>query len=279
MSDLSVEVADGVAVWTINRPPHNTIGGTLLADFLAASAEASADDRVRAVVTAAEGPNWCVGAELADLERHLGAPLEDLVHGDDVGGAKGMPLRTGPARRLDRLGIGRWVLEFRAMEKPLIAAVDGPAAGGGFALLALHDIRLASERARFSAGFVTVGVGPEMGLSWLLPRMMGPAAALDLLLTGRLVGAEEALAAGIVQRVVAPGEVLGAALEYAARLARLPALAVQAAVAAVRASPDNTLQAQLEVEWRNSRECFADPGAAEAVKSLIERQRRRGREA
>ncbi|HYH50142.1 MAG TPA: enoyl-CoA hydratase/isomerase family protein, partial [Acidimicrobiia bacterium] len=223
MKDLRVEVDGGVAVWTIDRAAErNSIGGTLLADLLEAAADAAADDRIRAVVTAAEGPTWCVGADLADLAGQTGAPLEDLLHGSDVGGEKGLPPLTGTARSLDRLGIGQWVLALRRLEKPLIAAVEGPVAGGGLALLALHDVRIASASARFAAGFATAGVGPEMGLSWFLPRLVAPGTATDLLLSGRVVDAEEAAAIGLVQRVVLAGRAREEAIVYAERLCRLP---------------------------------------------------------
>lgn len=273
MSDLRVEVAGGVALWTIDRDAaRNTMSGTLLADLLRAAAEAAADDRVKVVVTAAQGANWCIGADLADLDAHLGTPLPDLLHGSDVGGHKGLPLLTGAARRLDRLGIGRWVLAFRALEKPLVAAVDGAVGGGGLALLALHDVRIASEAARFTSGFANVGVGPEMGLAWFLPRLVGPGHAADLLLTGRVVAGAEAERLGLVQRVVPAGSATKAALDYAGRLARLPALAAQATVAAVRASLERTLPAHLELEWLNQRECFADEEAQECLRALLARE-------
>lgn len=273
MKDLRVEVHDGVALWTIDRArERNSIGGTLLADLLAAAGEAAADDRIRAVVTAADGPTWCVGADLADLAAHLGAPLEDLAYGRDVGGEKGLPPRTGAARCLDRLGIGHWVLAFRALEKPLVAAVDGAVAGGGLALLALHDIRIASEAARFTAGFANVGVGPEMGLSWFLPRVMPPGDAADLLLTGRVIDAAEAYRLGLVQRVAPAGGATEAALAYAAGLARLPSLAAHATVGALRAALERTLPAQLELEWRNQRDCFASGEARARVEALLARE-------
>lgn len=272
MSDLRIEVDGGVALWTISRAGgRNTMGGTLLADLLAAAGEAAADDRVKVVVTAAEGENWCAGADLAELDAHLGAPLPDLLFGHDVGGQKGLPLLTGAARRLDRLGIGRWVLAFRALEKPLVAAVDGAAAGGGLALLALHDIRIASDAARFTSGFANVGVGPEMGLAWFLPRLVGPGHAADLLLTGRVVDAVEAERLGLVQQVVPAGRATAEALAYAGRLSRLPALAAQATVAALRAALERTLPAHLELEWVNQRECFASEESHERLRALMAR--------
>jgi len=269
VKDLRVEVDGGVACWRIDRPDHNTIGGALLADLLEAAAEAAADDRVRVVVTVGGPEAWCVGADLDDLVAHVGVPLDDLLHGSVVGGEKGLPPRTGAARRLDRLGIGRWVLAFRALEKPLVAAVEGAVAGGGLALLALHDVRIASETARFAAGFAAVGVGPEMGLSWFLPRLVGPGLAADLLLSGRRLSAAEAGTAGLVQRVVPPGRAEEEALAYAGRLAALAPLAAQATVAAVRQALERTVEQQLELEWRNQRDCFAAPDLAGRVRSLL----------
>jgi enoyl-CoA hydratase/carnithine racemase len=275
VSDLRVEVDGGVAVWTIDRATRrNTIGGTLLADFLDAAREAAADDRVRAVVTVADGPTWCAGADLADLDTHLGTSLPDMLHGEGVGGAKGVPPLAGEARRLDRLGIGRWVQAFRSMDKPLIAGVEGGVAGGGLALLALHDVRIAAQPARFTSGFANVGVGPEMGLSWFLPRIVGPGRAADLLLSGRTIGADEAERIGLVQRVVPAGEAAVEALAYASRLAAMPALGVQATVAALRASLDQGLAAQLELEWVNQKECFASDELPGRLQGLLLRSGR-----
>jgi 2-(1,2-epoxy-1,2-dihydrophenyl)acetyl-CoA isomerase len=275
VKDLRVDVDGGVAVWTIDRAAaRNSIGGTLLADLLEASAEAAADDRPNAVVTAADGPTWCVGADLADLSEHVGTPLEDLLHSSDVGGEKGLPPLHGAARSIDRLGIGQWVLAFRRLEKPLIAAVDGPVAGGGLALLALHDVRIASASARFAAGFALAGVGPEMGLSWFLPRLVGAGAANDLLLSGRVLDADEACAVGLVQRSVPAGKARAEAIAYAERLAGLPALAVQSTVAATRSALERPLAAQLEVEWQNQRLCFAAPETQARFAALLNGEER-----
>ena len=96
-------------------------------------------------------------------------------------------------RTFDRLGIGRETLAVKNFDKPLIAAVNGAAAGGGFALAMLHDIRLASERATFTSAFVRIGLVAEMGLSYTLPRAIGLEAAMDVMFTGRSVSADEAL--------------------------------------------------------------------------------------
>jgi len=236
VTGLRVEVDGGVALWTIDRPSaHNTIGPALLADLLEAAGEAAADDRVRVVVTAAKGKAWCVGADLTGVDpRH-------------------------------------WVRAFRALEKPLVAAVDGAVAGGGFALFALHDIRIASERACFTAGFANLGVGPELGLSWLLPRLVGPGAAADLLLTGRVVDADQAHSLGLVQRITPAGRAKDEALFYAARLARLSPPAAQATVGALRGALERPLADQLEVDWRNRLSCVTTTETSGQIRQLLTR--------
>ncbi len=234
MTGLRVEVDGGVALWTIDRPGgRNTASPALLGDLLDAAREAAADDRVRVVVTAATGRTWC-GA--ADPENATDGAAPDQPAGVDS---------------------RRWVPAFRALEKPLVAAVDGAVAGGGFALFLLHDIRIASERACFTAGCANLGVAPELGLSWFLPRLVGPGAAADLLLTGRVVDADGAHSLGLVQRIAPARRAKDEALFYAARLARLSPPAARATVAALRGALDRPLAAQLEVERRNGLDCTA----------------------
>jgi enoyl-CoA hydratase len=112
--------------------------------------------------------------------------------------------------------IASLVPKLRSLRQPVIAAVNGPAAGGGFALTLASDIRLASGSAKFNVAFVRIGLsGCDIGVSWLLPRLIGASAAFELLLTGRLIDAETALRLGLVSRVVPDGEVVDAALEVA----------------------------------------------------------------
>ena len=234
---LRVEIDDGVALWTIDRPGgRNAVSPALLSDLLEAAEDAAADDRVRVVVTAATGRTWCGAA----------SPGRAAT-------------RTERSKAAQPAGVDprRWVPAFRALEKPLVAAVDGAVAGGGFALFLLHDVRIASERACFTAGFANLGVGPELGLSWFLPRLVGPGAAADLLLTGRVIDADQAHSLSLVQRITPGGRATEEALFYAARLARLSPPAARATVAALRGAFDRPLDAQLEVEWRNSAGCSA----------------------
>jgi 2-(1,2-epoxy-1,2-dihydrophenyl)acetyl-CoA isomerase len=250
---------------------HNAVAGTLLKDILEAVEELDRDDDVRAVITTADGPIWCASADFADLERHLGRPADDLLHDDSFAGAKGLPRLSPQGRRFDRLGIGHWVLRFRQCGKPLVAALTGSVGGAGLSLAVMHDFRIASSEARFRGSFLSMGVGPELGLSYFLPRVVGLTAATDLLLRDRKLDAAEALDLGLVHDVVAPGDVVPRARALAEELAAKPPLAMRAHVRALRASLENPLPAQLELEWDNQRITLPSDDARAAAKATLTR--------
>jgi enoyl-CoA hydratase len=193
-----------VALLTLNRPDRlNAMSHELVADLHDALDELRTDESIRVVVLTGAGRGFCAGLDL-----------------------KG----AGPAPRTEGLGrpqagmvsqqhIASLVPKLRSLRQPVIAAVNGPAAGGGFALTLASDIRLASASAKFNVAFVRIGLsGCDIGVSWLLPRLIGASAAFELLLTGRLIDAETALRVGLVSRVVPDGEVLDAALEVAGEI-------------------------------------------------------------
>ncbi|MCA1846924.1 MAG: enoyl-CoA hydratase/isomerase family protein, partial [Actinobacteria bacterium] len=238
---------------------------------LEAVEELDRDDDVRVVITAAEGPIWCASADFADLDQHLGRPADDMLHDDSFAGAKGLPRLSPQGRRFDRLGIGHWVLRFRQCGKPIIAALTGSVGGGGLSLAAMHDFRISSAEARFRGAFVSMGVGPEMGLSFFLPRIIGLPAATDLLLRDRKLDAAEALEIGLVHEVVAPDEVVPRARALAEELAAKPPLAVRAHIRALRTALENTLPAHLELEWDNQRVTLPSDDARAAARAAITR--------
>ncbi len=272
MSDIAIERDGFIAtVWMNRADDHNTVRGTLLKDLLEAAEELERDDGVRVVITAAEGPIWCASANFEDLAGNLGRSADDLLYDDTFAGAKGLPALSEQARRFDRLGMGHWVLRFRRLGKPLIAALTGSVAGGGLALAAMHDFRIASSQARFRAAFMSMGVGPEMGLSFFLPRIVGLPAATDILVRDRKLDAAEALACRLVDEVVAPDAVLARARALAEELAAKPPLAVRAHLRALRATLENPLQAQLELEWDNQRITLPSDDARAAAKAAQDR--------
>lgn len=272
MSDLEIEREGGVAVLTINRADqHNTVGGTLFADFLAAARELDNDDSVTAVITTATGTMWCASADFGNLREHMDRSADDMLADPAFAGEKGLPILSPGARRFDRLGLGRWVLAFLGLQKPIIAALNGSAAAAGLSIALLHDIRFAADTARFRPGFLSLGAGPELGLSLTLTNAVGLATATDLLLTDRKITAAEALEIGLVHRVLPAEDVLPAAVDYGQRLAALPPAGVRATVRALRAVAHRALQDQLELEWDNQRITLGSPDFQAAVRAAMNR--------
>jgi 2-(1,2-epoxy-1,2-dihydrophenyl)acetyl-CoA isomerase len=201
VSDVIAERHDSVLLCRLNRPESlNGLTGALLTEYLTVLEDARADDTVRVVVTTGEGDAFSAGADVTDLASETPEQgLNERMH-QRFGLTTSLSLAD---RVFDRLGIGRQTLALKNYDKPLIAAVNGAAAGGGFALAMLHDIRLASERAHLTTAFVHLGLVADMGLTYTLPRAIGLEAAMDLMYTGRRVSAEEAQTMGLVRRVVA----------------------------------------------------------------------------
>ncbi|MDT5161066.1 MAG: 2-(1,2-epoxy,2-dihydrophenyl)acetyl-CoA isomerase [Mycobacterium sp.] len=270
MSDVIAERHGAVLVCRLNRPTAlNGLTGALLGEYLGLLADARTDDAVRVVVTTGEGDAFSAGADVSDLSgetanKGLNALLQERL---------GLTGTLSVAdRAFDRLGIGRETLAIMNYDKPLIAAVNGPAAGGGFALAMLHDIRLASERATFTSAFVRIGLVAEMGLSYTLPRAVGLEAAMDVMYTGRSVSADEARELGLVRKVLAHEHVVSEAVAYAEQIAAQPPIAVQFAKRALVRSLDSDLLAQLELEWSYQVAAFDTDDAREGIAAFRERR-------
>ena len=268
MNDVVVERHGAVLLCRLNRPEAmNALTGPLLGEYMAALDEARLDDSVRVVVTTGEGKPFSAGADMDDLDSDTAQQgLNALMH-------ENLGVTLGAAdRAFDRLGIGREALAIKNFEKPLIAAVNGAAAGGGFALAMLHDIRLASERASFTTAFVRIGLVAEMGVSYTLPRAIGLEAAMDMMYTGRSVGADEALAMRLVRRVIPHGNLMDEAMAYAELIAAQAPIAVQFAKKTLLRSFDNSLLAQLELEWPYQAAAFDTDDAREGIAAFRERR-------
>jgi enoyl-CoA hydratase/carnithine racemase len=270
MSDVVAERHGAVLVCRLNRPTAmNGLTGALLGEYLSVLEDARVDDAVRVVVTTGEGDVFSSGADVSDLsgeaaQQGLNALLDERL---------GLTSTLSAAdRAFDRLGIGRETLALKNYDKPLIAAVNGGAAGGGFALAMLHDIRLASERATFTSAFVRIGLVAEMGLSYTLPRAIGFEAAMDVMLTGRSVSAGEARDLGLVRKVVAHERLMSDAIAYAEQIAAQPQVAVQFAKRALVRSLDCALLAQLELEWSYQVAAFDTDDAREGITAFGERR-------
>lgn len=274
--DVLAERHGGVLLLRLNRPHrHNAIGGTMLRDLAEAFDQAAADDSVHVVVTTGAGSSFSVGADAADLGPGTRPAARDLLTGSDVGGDKGLPPLSPHGRSLDDLGnAGRWTLRMWQLTKPAIAAVNGTAVGGGFGIALLHDILIAGESARLGAGFAPIGLTAELGLSYLLPRMIGPVAAADLLFTGRLADAREARELGLVSQTVPDDQLLDRAMEVAQRISAMPPLGVQSSKRLLRRSIDRDLTDQLRAEHAAQLVLFDHPDTHAALDRLATRIKR-----
>ena len=199
MSEVVLKsVQDGVAVLTLNRPERlNAWTQELEHAYFGLLAECAADEQVRVIVVTGAGRGFCAGADMQELQT-LG---EDGVSEEQRSGER--VAQTYPL----------------TLEKPIIAAINGPCAGIGLVQALMCDIRFAAEGAKITTAFARRGLVAEHGISWILPRVVGPSRALDLLLSGRVVLADEALQLGLVNRVLAPERLLEATLDYARELA------------------------------------------------------------
>jgi 2-(1,2-epoxy-1,2-dihydrophenyl)acetyl-CoA isomerase len=270
MSDVVVGTGDSHALITLNRPQrHNSVGGELFGELIEAVEAADADADVRAIITTGAGGSYCVGLDAKAL-------VDQAPDGIDVGelgtdgmaGRTGMPVLPYEARRVDHLGVGRWVNRFLEVGTPTIAAVNGAAAGGGFALAMLHDIRVMSRSAKLATAFPNLGLTAEMGLSWLLPRIVGHSRALRILTRGTPIGAEEAFDLGLVEALAEPDELLDVARDMARPFTTVYDRSVRTTKRLLREAWQSTLLDQLEREWVSQRLLLADPRMAESVQAL-----------
>ena len=256
--DIRYELAERIATITLHRPDKlNAFTRVMRDELLDAFSRADADDEVRAVIVTGAGGAYCAGADLS-----AGAATFDYAR------SEGLTAQT------HRDGGGMVSLRIFEMKKPVIAAVNGPAVGIGATMLLPMDVRLASSEARFGFVFTRRGIVPEACSSWFLPRVVGIGQALEWTLSGRVFGAEEAKAGGLVSRVVPPEELLPAAREIAREIADNTA---PVAVALARQMMWRMLGADhpMEAHKVDSRGIFAmgaSPDVAEGIAAFKEKR-------
>ena len=253
---IDVTSADGICTITLMRTDVlNAFNNALTTELLAALKQCSKDKGVRVVILKGSGRAFSSGQDLADLkekyvpghEPHLGEDLE---------------------KRYDPI-----IKCIHRMEKPVIAAVNGVAAGAGCSLALACDLRVASEHASFIEVFVNVGLVPDSGSTWTLPRLVGIGRAMEMCLTGKKVDAEEALAIGLVNQVTSADEFDDSVMKLANRLASLPNRALALTKRLLNQSFKNDLDEQLV------QEAFAQETAGrthdhfEGVVSFIEKRK------
>ncbi len=228
---ILVENAGAVRTIRLNRPDVlNAFNNALLADLSKALREAEKDATVRILVITGAGRAFCSGQDLADVaDRYKSAdPIELGSH---------LREKYNPV-----------ILKLRTMEKPIIAAVNGVAAGAGASLALACDFRIAAESASFIQAFINVGLVPDSGSTFMLPRLVGFSRALELALTGRKVTAADALQMGLVNQVVPDAELAPSTMRLAERLAGVPPKGLALTKRAINAAWTNDLAIQLDYE-------------------------------
>ncbi len=227
-SDILQQTVDGIATITLNRPHRrNSFTLTMVDQWVKILKEVEQDNQVRVVVMTGEGSSFCAGADLGEIFEHDETPLHR---------------KDRLSRHIQQVG-----LQVSRMDKPVIAAVNGPAVGAGMDMALMCDIRIASSSATFSAAYVKVGVMPGNGACYYLPRLVGTSSALELLLTGRTVRSDEAARLGLVSRVVDPAKLTAEVTELARTIATYPPILVQMIKRTVRHSVTGTLEASLDL--------------------------------
>jgi enoyl-CoA hydratase len=256
---LASQPRPGVTVLTMNRPERlNAMSAELVTDLHAAFDDVADDPTCRVVVLTGAGRGFCAGLDL----KGFGSPPGAMDEGRPQAG-----LRT-------QQHIATLIPQMRSLRQPVIAAVNGAAAGGGFALALGIDVRIAGASARFNVAFVRVGLsGCDIGVSWLLPRLIGASRAWELLLTGRIVDATEADRIGLVTRVVPDDELVASALETASLIAANSPWGVRMTKEVAWSQLEiSSLQAGIDIENRTQILSSFTEDHREALAAFLERR-------
>ncbi len=249
---IDYEAAGAITTITLNRPEKlNAFAGTMREDLLAALRRADSDAACRVVVITGAGRAFCAGGDVAFMrelqQRRDGAGLRKLLDaGRDI------------------------IVQIAEMPKPVIAAINGVAAGAGCNLALACDYRIASDQAKLGETFVRIGLHPDWGGTWLLPRLVGRGRALEIMMTGRMVGAAEAMAIGMVDRVASDLPTETAALARA--LADGPPGVIADIKRSLARSPGNDLRSQIDLESEHQLRAFYSAESAEAMAAFLEKR-------
>ncbi len=251
---LLFEQKDGVVHLKLNRPKAaNALNLQMGKDLMHASIAIDEDPSVRAVVIGAEGKMFCAGGDLAyfaEAGDGIGALLKELT----------TYLHAAISR-------------FARMRAPVIAAVNGTAAGAGFSMMCATDLAIAAESAKFSMAYTGVGLSPDGSSSYYLPRLIGTRRTLELMITNRRLTAAEALDWGLVNQVVADDAVESTALELASQLAAGPTASYDTVKKLVLASASETLESQMELETRGIAGATHTADGKEGIRAFLAKEK------
>ena len=244
----------GVLSLTLNRPERlNALDAALVEALSAGIKRAGADPECRAVLITGAGRGFCAGADLANRAFAPGQARPDL------------------GEALER-GINPIIRGIRNLPKPVVCAVNGPAAGAGANIALACDIVLAAKSAQFLQAFVRIGLIPDAGGTFVLPRLIGEARARGLMMLAEPIGAEQAEAAGMIYRAIDDEDLMGEARAIAKRLAAGSTHALGLIKRALAASPANSLDAQLDLERDLQREAGAGDDYVEGVRAFLDKR-------
>ncbi len=244
----------GIGTVTLNRPDSmNALGGGMRQEILGAVETAAADPEVKVIVITGAGKAFCAGGD-----------VKEFVSGGTRAEAT-LSIDQRPTR--DKV-----VLLIQSTGKPVIAAVNGVAAGGGCNLALACDMRIASDRARFGETFVRRGVHPDWGGVWFLPRLVGYAKAAELIFSGEVIGAQEALRIGLVNKVVPHDELAAATKEFAAKFMKSAPIPVALAKKALQNFTRFDLAQALDHERFAQSLCWNTEDRQEGMKSFVEKR-------
>jgi 2-(1,2-epoxy-1,2-dihydrophenyl)acetyl-CoA isomerase len=260
MPNVVVERHDAVLEIILNRPAVlNAANRELIGELAAAAAEAAEDTTARVVLLRGAGSHFCAGGDIN--------MFGELISLESDGRERALREIVGTLHPL--------LIALRHMPKPVVAAVQGAAAGFGLSLVLAADLALAAEDAVFASGYVHLGTSPDGGMTMTLPRTVGLKRAAELMLLGDRFDARRALQLGIVNRIVPPVALEAETMALAARLAEGPTHAYGRTKALLDASVGQMLNAQLQRETESFAECAASEEFVEGVRAFLEKRRPR----
>lgn len=252
--NVLVHVQDRVASVTLNRPRAlNALNDELKYGLIDALHKLDKDEGIRVIILTGAGKAFCAGGDIQRFKKRY----------DDFKARGGSPEYYSNI-------FGETILN---ISKPIIAAINGPAIGGGLSIAIACDIRIASEKAIFSAAYVLIGATPELGSSYILPRLIGPGKAYELVFTGKKIDSSEAEKIGLVNKVVPDGQLQEVAYEMGKEIASLSPVAIRLAKKALRHGMESTLAQALDYETHIMTYCFGTKEHNEAITALLNRQK------
>ena len=253
---VTLEYQDRVCILTLNRSQQrNSMNEQLAKDFQKAVSEVKNNPKVKVLIVTGAGRAFCAGADLKIVPKWT----------------KKGPVSVGN----ELFNFYRFFLCITELQVPTIAAINGPAIGAGGCLALACDLRIAAEEAKIGFTFIKLGVNPGMGSEYFLSRLMGPARTLELLMTGDILTADEALRIGLVNKVVSSKKLMEYVREFAGKLAAMPALPIRVIKESTYTAAGSTLTEVLRKEAVYQGLCFQTKNVEEGIKAIQEKRKPR----